>query len=295
MKASSIQLDYAKQSFLFKGPFGFGKTLAAASFAMEGPLYLSYWDKKSPIELVTFFNRFGELGKKILDNIEYDVYSSNNANEYLNKLISFTNNCPYVALVNDSLTYMTSAAVNWSLNFGHNKAERTIKNIEPSWGEYKVETSLISQCMDIAKTLPCHNIWTAHPLPTTKVDGGAGSNMRVTKINSLVSYGSKVAGMVPGGFTEIYHFSQQQNWDSNSGTGSKRYIAGLEAAGDEFAKSPLLGHFIKEIDFTDRLFYEVWKEHLLKSQNKPIPEKTNEEIISNIANPFEQQKTKWKV
>ena len=50
---------------------------------------MAYWDKKSPVELTTFFTekRFGSLAKKILDNIEYDVYSSSNAHMYLNKLI----------------------------------------------------------------------------------------------------------------------------------------------------------------------------------------------------------------
>src|SRR2546425_864760 len=110
MKASSIQLG-KNNSFLFKGSPGFGKTLAAASFAVEGPVYLSYWDKSSPVELTTFFSekRFGSLGKKILDNIEYDVYGSSNANEYLNKMIDFASDCRYFAIINDSLTYMTSA------------------------------------------------------------------------------------------------------------------------------------------------------------------------------------------
>jgi hypothetical protein len=279
MKASEIQIDYAKQSFLFKGPFGFGKTLAAASFAIDGPVFLSYWDKKSPVELVTFFKRFGDIGKKILENIEFETYSSQNANAYLNKLIDFASDCRYTAIINDSLTFMTSAAVNWSLNFGKESKERNIKNILPSWDEYKTETSLISQCIDISKKLPCHTIWTAHPLPTTRVEG-SGAGMRVNKVNSLVSYGSKVAGMVPGGFTEIYHFSQRNDWDSAAGKSSKKFIANLEGVDDEFAKSPMLGDYIKEIDYTDRLFYQVWKENILKSQDK--------EITSELAIPTER-------
>jgi hypothetical protein len=274
-KASDINFEFTKQSFLFKGPFGFGKTLAAASFALDGTIFLSYWDKKSPVELVMFFRRFGDIGKKILENIEYEVYSSSNANMYLNKLIDFTSDCRHFAIVNDSLTFMTAAAVNWSLNFGKDKKQRDINNMTPSWDEYKIETSLISQCMDISKKLPCHTIWTAHPLPSTKVEG-AGGSMRVTKVNSLVSYGSKVAAQVPGGFTEIYHFSQQSNWDSASGTSSKRYIAALEAVGDEFAKSPMLGDYVKEIDFTDKLFYSEWKRLIAESNSKIQNEVTTE-------------------
>src|SRR5882672_11437001 len=115
MKASSLQLGKHNSS-LFKGSPGFGKTLAAASYAVEGPVYLSYWDKQSPVELLTYFTkaRFGSLAQKILDNIEYEVFGSSNAHEYLNKLIRFREDCRYFAIINDSLTRMTSCAVNWS-------------------------------------------------------------------------------------------------------------------------------------------------------------------------------------
>ena len=280
MKASDLRLD-TPQSLLFKGPFGFGKTLAAASFALEGPIYLSYWDKKRPIELLTYFTeeRFGDKAKKILDNINYDVYSAENANDYLNWLIDAVRDCRYTAIINDSLTFMTAGAVNWSLNFGKDpKLKKKIKDILPDWDEYKVETSLVTQCIDISRKLPCHVIWTAHPLPTTRVEG-SGSSMRVTKTNSLVSYGSKVAGIVPGSFTEIYHFAQQANWSAD-GKGSKRYVAMLDTIGDEFAKSPLLSNSVKELDFTDRLFYEVWKEAIDKASGRETREQIKIEPIN---------------
>ena len=293
MKASSLSLN-TPQSLLFKGPFGFGKTLAAASFALEGPVYLSYWDKKRPIELLTYFTkeRFGDKAAKILDNIEYDVYSAENPQDYLNWLLDHVSDCRYTAIINDSLTYMTSAAVNWSLNFGKDKKiHKKIKDILPDWDEYKVETSLITQCLDISKKLPCHVIWTAHPLPTTRVEGGGGS-MRVTKVNSLVAYGSKVAGMVPGGFTEIYHFAQNSNWEGTTGKSTKRYVCHTEAVGDEFAKSPLLGNLVKEFDYTDKLFYEVWKELIMAAQAK-LSETSETQPSTTIDNPF--QANKWKV
>lgn len=294
MKASSISPATSNISFLFKSSPGFGKTLAAASFAMEGPIYLSYWDKKSPVELVTFFSekRFGSLGKKILDNIEYDVYDSSNAGEYLNKMIEFLSDCRYFAIVNDSITYMTSAAVNWSLNFGKDKKIfKKLKDILPDWDEYKVETSLVSQCLDLSRKLPCHVIWTAHPLPQTRVEG-SGASMRVTKSNSIVSYGSKVAGLVPGAFTEIYHFSQQSNY--TDGKSNKRYIVNTEAVGDEYAKSPLLADYVKEFDITDKLFYEVWKDLINKSRGVETIKTDVEMATTNISNPFNPQSTGWK-
>jgi hypothetical protein len=299
MKASDLSLD-GNVSFLFKSSPGFGKTLAAASFAVEGPVYLSYWDKKSPIELKTYFTekRFGSLAKTILDNIEYDVYDSSNAGEYLNKIIGFLTDCRYFAIVNDSITFMTSAAVNWSLNFGKDKKVfKKLKDILPDWDEYKVETSLVSQCIDLSRKLPCHVIWTAHPLPQTRVEG-SGASMRVTKANSIVSYGAKVAGIVPGSFTEIYHFSQQSSW--GEGKSSKKYIVNTEAVGDEYAKSPLLGNYVSEFDITDKLFYKVWKELIDKSRGIE-PKKVEESIIDiinpanpQINNPFNPQPNQWK-
>lgn len=296
MKASNISLS-GPQSFLFKSSPGFGKTLAAASFAIEGPVFLSYWDKKSPVELVTFFSdkRFGSLGKKILDNIEYEIYDSSNAGEYLNKMIGFLSDCRYFAIVNDSLTYMTSAVVNWSLNFNKNEKKfKKLAEIMPSWDEYKVETSLVSQCLDLSRKLPCHVIWTAHPVPGTKVEG-SGTTMKVTKTNSIVAYGSKVAGLTPGAFTEIYHFSQTS--DYAEGSSRKRYIVNTEAVGDEFAKSPLLGDYVKEFDITDKLFYTVWKELIDKSRGiEPIKADvglpSNLTEASSVNNPFNQQATK---
>jgi len=294
MKASSISLT-GNQSFLFKSSPGFGKTLAAASFAIEGPVYLSYWDKKSPVELITYFSekRFGSLGKKILDNIEFDVYDSSNAGDYLNKIIGFLSDCRYFAIVNDSLTYMTSAVVNWSLNFSKDqRVFKKLKDILPSWDEYKVETSLVSQCLDLSRKLPCHVIWTAHPMPQVRVEG-SGSSMNVTKTNSLVSYGSKVAALTPGAFTEIYHFSQKS--DYSSGSSSKRYIVNTEAIGDEFAKSPLLGDYVKEFDITNQIFYTVWKDLLNKSRGIEVKEPTEEELKDKLSNPFNSTTPKWKV
>ncbi len=297
MKASNLS-SVGTYSFLFKGPFGFGKTLAAASFALEGPVYLSYWDKKSPIELTTFFTkkRFGALAEQILDNIEYDVYGSDNAGEYLNKIIEMQDKCKYFAIINDSITFMTSGAVNWSLNFGKSKrAMKNMKDVIPNFDEYKVETSLVSQCIDLSRNLPCHVIWTGHPLSGISVSGSGGS-ITVTKTNPITSYGTKVASLVPGSFTEIYHFSQRS--DFGEGKTSKKYIVSTEAIGDEFAKSPLLADYIKEFEITDKLFYPVWKDLLDKSRGI-VTESIVDKVItvgSNVANPFTQPNpnTTWK-
>ena len=273
-------------SILMKGPWGFGKTIAAASFALEGPVFLSYWDKKAPIELVQFFKKIGR--EDLLRQIDYEVYGANNANEYLNKMIAIAKRCDYIAIINDSVTNMTSAAVNWSLSFRDDRKNKDKVKVLPDFDEYKVETSLVTQALDICKTLPCHVIWTCHPLPSIKIEG-SGNTMKVSKVNSIVTYGSKVAGIIPGNFSEIYHFSKQSNWDAGAGKSSSKYLVSTEVIGDDYAKSNI--GLNCEMDITDRLFYTVWKEEIKKLE-AATKEKMNEvKEKPTSTNPFENMNT----
>lgn len=278
MKASELILE-TQSSLLLKGPFGHGKTLAAATFALDGPIWIAYWDKKKPVELYHYFHHIIKR-PDLLKNIEYDVYTSHNANEYLNKLMELSRDCRYFACINDSVTNMTSGAVNWSLGFRPSKLKGKDK-IMPDFDEYKIETSLVCQSLDICKALPCHIIWTCHPVPSIKIEG-TGSSIKVTKSNPIVTYGSKVAGIVPGNFSEIYHFSKSSAWDSTTGKNTIKYIVDTEAIGDDFAKSNLglKGQF----DITDKLFYEVWRDKI-----KQLKEEMKHEVEafeSKSINPF---------
>ena len=268
-------------SILLKGPWGFGKTIAAASFAVEGPVFIAYWDKKGPIELVQFFKKHRP---SLLSQIEYEVYGAHNANEYLNKMISMSKNCPYIAVINDSITNMTSGAVNWSLGFKDTKDKNKDK-ILPSFDEYKVETSLVTQALDIMTTMPCHAIWTCHPVPSLKMEG-TGSSMKVSKVNNIVTYGSKVAGIIPGKFSEIYHFSKLSDW--STGKARIKYLVSTEAVGDDYAKSNI--GLNAEMDITDQLFYEVWKE-AIKNMEVKLDERIDQPTPNNVIITTEN---KWK-
>lgn len=268
MKLDQLSAQHDYMSFLLKGPWGFGKTIAAASFARLGPVFLSYWDKKGPIELVQYYKKHDP---SILKNIEFEVYGAHNANEYLNKMFTLARDCRYVAVINDSITTMTSAAVNWSLGFKPTRKKGKDDNISiPDFDEYKVETSLVTQALDISRVLPCHIIWTCHPLPSMKIEG-TGAGMKVSKVNSIVTYGSKVAGIIPGQFSEIYHFSKKSNWDAAIGKSSLQYLVSTEQIGDDYAKSNI--GLNCEMDITNRLFYDVWKEEVKKLDEQAIPPK----------------------
>lgn len=288
-KASNLVLD-TQSSILMKSPWGFGKTLAAASFAVEGPIWMAYWDKKKPVELQHFFYNIIKR-PELLDRIEYDVYGAHNAGEYLEKLIDLSKNCPYFATVTDSVTNLTSGAVNWSLAYRTDRKNKDKLKVLPDWDEYKVETSLVTQALDICRMLPCHTIWTAHPIPGIKVEG-TGNSIKVTKVNPIVSYGSKVAGIVPGQFSEIYHFSKTETWDTNTGAGSKRFIVNVDSIGDDFAKSNI--GLKKPFDITGRLFYEVWREEIKKFKEESANEvnQLNESKASSI-DPFTKTNNPW--
>lgn len=290
MKASELILE-TQSSLLLKGPFGHGKTLAASTFAVDGPIWIAYWDKKKPVELYHFFHHVIKR-PELLANIEYDVYTSHNANEYLNKMFQLARDCRYFAVINDSVTNMTSGAVNWSLGFRDTKKLKDKDKIMPEFDEYKIETSLVTQALDISKALPCHVIWTCHPVPSIKIEG-SGASIKVTKANPIVTYGSKVAGIVPGNFSEIYHFSKESSWDSVIGKQLIKYKVSTEAVGDDFAKSNL--GLKGEFDITDKLFYEVWKEKV-KALREEIKHEVDTEKGKSI-NPFANTETKpttWK-
>lgn len=249
--ADEMTVDDAT-SILLKGPNGFGKTIAACSMAAFGEVNLAYFDKSKPVELLDFFKA---KYPKLLKNINVQVYSSANPHEYLNYLLYLREHGnPYYGLVTDSLTFFTSAAVNWSLADRLGGSSIDVKNVVPSWDEYKVETSLISQCLDLTKGMGCNNIWTAHPLPQLELKGQGTNISSVTKKNSLVSYGNKVGAMVPGAFTEIYHFGNETDW-STTPAKVNRYVYTL-GIGDDFAKTSL--GLPQKLDITDKLFWEVW-------------------------------------
>lgn len=273
MKATDLKPD-KNISMLLKSPFGFGKTIAASTAAIEGPIYLAYFDKKSPVELEHFYRKVIKR-PEILDNIEYDVYSSENVHMYLNKLISLMKDCRYVAVITDSVTMLTASAVNWSMQSRNpSGGKKDPLNAQaplmiPSFDEYKVETSLVTQALDICRTLPAHIIWTCHPLPSLKLEGGQtpGSVGTVSKVNNIVSYGSKVGAIVPGQFTEIYHFTKTNDWDAKLGKAIERRTVSTVGIGDDFAKTAL--GLAPSFDITNRLFWEAWKEEVKKAGETP--------------------------
>lgn len=253
MRASEIDPTRAP-SILMKGAPGFGKTIAACSAAIFGEVWLAYFDKNEPIELRTFFRKHRP---ELLERIEIETFGSENANEYLNRLMDFARRgCRYSAIITDSVTTLSSAAVNWSIGFRDPKGpkrdelDRDSIRLIPEFEEYKVETSLVTQALDICTQLKVMNIWTAHPLASLRMDSSGSRIDRVTRTSSIVSYGAKVGSLVPARFHEVYHFGRQ---------GGNRAVF-TDVQGEDFAKTSLgLPEFL---DIEGKLFFEVWRDTL---------------------------------
>jgi hypothetical protein len=210
--------------------------------------------------------------------------------------MALSKDCRYFAVATDSVTNLTSAAVNWSLGFRDNKKGGKDKDkMMPDFDEYKVETSLVTQALDICRTLPCHILWTAHPVPGIKIEG-SGASIKVTKVNPIVTYGSKVAGIVPGNFSEIYHFMKGNDYDTVSGKSRTKYGVSFDAIGDDFAKSNI--GLKGEMDITDQFFYEVWRARVKTHMEELEKNAVNQTSIPNafqiptVNQPIEETK-KW--
>lgn len=276
-KASKIQPG-KNTSMLLKSPPGFGKTIAACSLAVFGEVWLAYFDKQTPIEVFNFFKKFRP---ELLDHIHFDSYSANTANKYLNDLgnICTREQGRYVGLITDSVTTLTTAAINWSMSFRGTKEDipNTLAGTEkmiPGFDDYKVETSYAAQALDLSSGYPGFNIWTAHPLVSMDIKAGSGGKIgSVSTKQTLVSYGNKVGQLVPGRFQEIYHFARQ---------GDMR-VVWTDAVGDDYAKTSY-NNMPKMLDITDKLFFEVWKSEVDKSLEGMNEVKTDNSIESIFEN-----------
>jgi archaellum biogenesis ATPase FlaH len=264
--ASDLVID-SNVSMLLKGPFGFAKTCAACTAALEGPVFLAYIDKKQPVELDHFFKIIIKR-PEALKNIEYESYSSNNINQYVNKLIEYTKYCDKIAIITDSATNFATAAVNWSLGWRNpagpkkDKLNKDSVQFVPDFDEYKVETSMITQSLDLLRAIKAHNIWTCHPISSLEVADTGNNTIRVSKVKKIVSYGNKVGEIIPGQFSEIYHFSILNEWNPQLGKATQRRLVTPLGVGDDFAKSNL--GLTEEMDITNKPFWLVWREAMKK-------------------------------
>lgn len=226
---------------MLKGENGSGKTVLAGSF--PGPIKFFMFDGSKLDILKRFYpNR---------TDIEYDIYGarrtrfrdSNGQVVDIKSLLDFADefnalqdHCPWATIVIDSFTSFSVTCVTFQLDIRSNdKDKKTAMSkgglVIPDFDEYKGETTLVTQSLDVSKVLPCNVIWTVHPLPKLETSG-QGNSMKVTKTTSIAAYGAKTAAMAPSYFNEIWHIEVRPG-------SSPQRIVHTQTIGTEFAKSAL--------------------------------------------------------
>ena len=260
---------------LLKGPSGFGKTIAAASY--PAPVYFADFDGR--IDPIRSYYR-GDRKREIY----YDSYGIHNLFPFLDLLDNVLEHGVVKVdgrtfrpgtIVGDSFTALSITTVNYQLNEVRTAAKKDRKVatkrtqggiIIPDWDEYKGETSVFTQVLDVCKAIPkrhgIHVVWTAHPTKGIKVGTDERGRVAVTtKVAPIVAIGGKAAELVPNYFNEIYHFGFQP--PMNLGEKGKRIVF-TQTIGDDMAKTSML--LPSSFEWTDSLFHDDLMEWAKKGE-----------------------------
>ena len=261
-KTSQIKLG-GRFTGLFIGAQGTGKTVAAASF--PGPIMFYDFDgRMEPVK--RFFPNREDIEYKVVGAYpaprgRYDVIPFD---EFCNEFESLQDRCDYATVVVDSITSYTATVVRWQLNRkAKNKGKRLADFINvPTWDEFNGECQAVIETIELAKILPCHIIFTAHPVDKTEVIVGGGENGKdlVRKSQSITAFGNKTPSFVPNYFNEIYNFTKER------GNQGLDYIVTTQASETTLCKTalPLPPRMsIRNTPFFERI-NEKLEEHQLK-------------------------------
>jgi hypothetical protein len=197
---------------------------------------------------------------------------------FAKKFEALQDDCPYGTVAIDSYTMYSTTSVLYQMGHRDNKElKRTKGGIAiPDWDEYKGETGLAVQIMEVAKIIPAHFIMTAHPVSkaqATKQGGTTNETLAsMVKASTLSTYGWKTASILPSYFNEMYYFYSDVS--SQLGQDIKRF-AQTVSAGEIVAKTAL--GLPAKFEITDKPTWPVI-EALMQERMKKI-----EEIRARVA------------
>lgn len=253
---------------LFVGVTGVGKTIAAASF----PTPMMIYDFDDRIEPVSKFYPDRDIDYKAV--VAFAPKQRSDAIGFLDFCKEFQDlqdYCPYETVVIDSFTSLSNCSIQFQL--GQNVDVKKNKGgIEiPFMDEYKGETQVASQLMEAMKNLPCHVIFTAHPINKLMMTKpGEMESMR--QYRSIVAHGTKTPSIVPNYFNEQYYFYTSDV--TQMGQTPRRMVCTMQT-GDILAKTALPIPPVFEI--TDKPLYGVLQS-FLKDYNVKLEAKRLKEV-----------------
>lgn len=243
---------------LFVGVNGTGKTIAAASFPGQG-LILDWDGRVDPVKLFYPEKRVEYHTIGLEGDTRPGVLGFT---EGMKKIEDLQDRCPYDWVAFDSYTSYSAVAILHQMGVHSADVKRTKGGLAiPDWDEYKGETGVMLQILEILKILPCHVIVTAHPVSSAKTTKQTGSTNDILasmiKGSSLATYGWKTVSILPNYFNEMYYFYNEAS--NQIGQKVDRKIQTV-AAGEIVAKTAL--PLPPTMDVTDKPFYNVLQAHL---------------------------------
>ncbi len=262
MKLEDAKLDSI--NLLFKGEPSGGKSLAAASFPN---CYI--FDFESRIRSVA--NYWLPKGKR---DIAFDTYGRKDFQKFQDKVNLFASHCPYDTIIFDTLTSVVDLLLYHAAELrGTGKGSRILagglkmNTIEDYGAEDAMLRSLMAHIRDMKikyKILVAHVIQREQKVGTQSV---------ITR--QLITAGKAAGAKVPAYFDEIYHFQQKPDMNMRPS-----FVALTMNTGDDFARTTL--NLKKEIDFTNKSFFDIIKGELTKPyiapENLPNIEAASDDI-----------------
>ena len=235
---------------LLIGPTGRGKTIAAASFPGK-TLVIDFDNRHKPI-IDWYPERLGEISVEVIYPLNYWTTFKPLIDDLESGKQRFDN------VLLDGITTMSNTTVVMQMivkGAGPDKGKITKGGIAvPSWDEFNGEAMLITQLLETLKSIKCNLFVTAHPVVKTRIEGA-----KTVKEVSIISFGTKLAPMIPTYFDEVYAFDYE--FDINAGKPVKRFVYTSPTQDYPDVKSALKG-LPGKLDITGKNFYDVIKEYL---------------------------------
>lgn len=220
---------------LFIGVQGSGKTIASASFPKPMMVY-DFDGRMTPVK--RFYPNEQGIQYKVVSAYKGPGGKRRDVIDYQEFALEFAllnDRCDYATVVIDSITSLTATVIRYQLNRKTSPGKKLAGFIEvPTWDEFNGEAQEVVDLIELSKILPCHVIFTAHPVDKTEITKDSQGKEQAIRKQSITAFGNKTPSFVPNYFDEIYNFSKV-----GTGGATPRYVVTTTAGEDTLCKTAL--------------------------------------------------------